>query len=405
MKKVILFALSLTIVLMAQAQDTIYYFTHSSKAFTLSVNDSLQNLSWEKLNPSNIYEPIIGVNGNTMAGPYETATYRVTYHAECGDIVSDQIEVVVYDSIQELIPYKNVGLEYFYNSGISAEDMKTILCPVEELLTAGYSLMQLSDGGFFLEDFLSAGITDADLTTAGIIGEFTDVDGKTYKWVKVGMQVWMAENMAYVCGTDCKYRHDLVESRGVCTTHKYKSICLKYWENCRFKNCDPYDIIYVAETGQYYYSGRYDFMSSTWLGFGIDCAQTVCPEGWRLPSENDWNQLFTTVGYDLSTKKIPYVHSEHAHDRAAFEGKSAPLFVGGATGLNFDYKHGHMQWKDLMVYDKVSYATSTIFLEQFYDVWENPRSEALTVTFTNEKHQATLFVGQDYPTLVRCVRD
>ena len=90
-----------------------------------------------------------------------------------------------------------------------------------------------------------------------IYGTMTDSrDGNTYKTVKIGEQVWMAENLNYA---------DSVKTPSL----KGKSWC--------------YDGVagYCEKYGRLY----------TWAA-----AKTVCPEGWHLPSYDEWNTLFTAVG-------------------------------------------------------------------------------------------------------------
>ncbi len=81
-------------------------------------------------------------------------------------------------------------------------------------------------------------------------GTFIDSrDGQMYKWVKIGEQVWMAENLNYKTnsGSWC-YDNDL------------------YF-------CKKYGRLYNWET-----------------------AMKVCPDGWHLPSDNEWTKLVNYLG-------------------------------------------------------------------------------------------------------------
>ena len=91
-------------------------------------------------------------------------------------------------------------------------------------------------------------------------GSMTDErDGKVYRTVKIGNQVWMAENLNYYDSTNLNI--------------KETSWCYGKSDNKDSSTCDV--------TGRLY----------TWAA-----AITVCPSDWRLPSDADWDSLFSVVG-------------------------------------------------------------------------------------------------------------
>jgi len=82
----------------------------------------------------------------------------------------------------------------------------------------------------------------------GTSGTFKDSrESKSYKWVKIGTQIWMAENLKYVA------------SNSKCND-----------------DCDTYGRFYNWETAK----------------------AAACPDDWHLPSQTEWKALFDYVNND-----------------------------------------------------------------------------------------------------------
>jgi len=98
-------------------------------------------------------------------------------------------------------------------------------------------------------------------------GTFTDSrDNKTYKWVKIGDQVWMAENLAY---TGSGIQHITDEN---------------VWQN----NTD-YD-------GWCYYENNTAYGDTYGVLYQWEAAKIACPTGWHLPTEAEWTTLTDYLG-------------------------------------------------------------------------------------------------------------
>ncbi len=93
-------------------------------------------------------------------------------------------------------------------------------------------------------------ITTSDEIFTGQAGLFKDErDGKVYQWVRVGDQVWMAQNLAFKADSGCspfRWKKRMAEKEGY----------------------------------------LYDWKTS----------QKVPPKGWHLPSEDEYKQMITYVG-------------------------------------------------------------------------------------------------------------
>lgn len=127
------------------------------------------------------------------------------------------------------------------------------------------------------------------------VGFMTDArDGRTYKAVKIGTQTWMAQNLNYK--VNCK------KEKGWC----YHDVLAKCY-NEDTTNCAKYGRLYswavaMDSAGEWNTNGK-------GCGYGSTCSPTtpvrgVCPQGWHLPSQTEWNTLFTAVGGQSTAGKV-----------------------------------------------------------------------------------------------------
>ncbi len=156
-------------------------------------------------------------------------------------------------------------------------------------------------------------------------GTFTDDrDNKVYKWVKIGDQVWMAENLAYLPSVNM-----------------------------------------VADgsedaAGSYYYVYGYDGTSvaaakatANYTTYGVlynwTAARNSCPAGWHLPSDAEWTELTDYLGgYSVAGGKLKETGTTHwnSPNTGATNETGFTALPGGSRGEDgtFNYVGSHGLW-------------------------------------------------------------
>lgn len=120
-------------------------------------------------------------------------------------------------------------------------------------------------------------------------GEMTDSrDGKTYKTIEIGNQVWMAENLAFLpevtfedewgSNTEQQYAvYGYTPGSGNETVEGAK----------QSDNYKTYGVLYNWS------AAMANNQSSTENSSGV---KGICPSGWHLPSDEEWKELEMTLG-------------------------------------------------------------------------------------------------------------
>jgi uncharacterized protein (TIGR02145 family) len=115
-------------------------------------------------------------------------------------------------------------------------------------------------------------------------------DAREYKTVVIGTQTWMAENLNYAAyGSKCGGVTDGIYSNS-------------FLEDVDTENCDKYGRLYDWST-----------------------ALTVCPDGWHLPSDEEWTILTDYVGKDAAGTKLKATSGWILRTRCVPSGQPPPL--------------------------------------------------------------------------------
>jgi len=100
-------------------------------------------------------------------------------------------------------------------------------------------------------------------------------DGKAYKITVIGSQTWFAQNLNYnALGSKCYNNSD--------------------------SNCDTYGRLYDWSTAM---GLNANYNNSSWDGSDVH-HRGICPEGWHIPSDDDWDILMDYADSSMAGTKL-----------------------------------------------------------------------------------------------------
>ena len=175
-------------------------------------------------------------------------------------------------------------------------------------------------------------------------GTFTDTrDDQIYKYVKIGNQEWMAENLNYETANS-------------------------YCYNDSTENCKKY--------GRFY----------TW-----EAALNACPEGWHLPTKGEFEILrFNVGGSDVAGKMLK--------SQTGWEKYKGEYYGNGIDAFGFNALPAGTRYYDGVFYDAGKYAN-------FWSASEIDENYAYDLDLGYRDESADLLnYDKDYANSVRCLR-
>jgi uncharacterized protein (TIGR02145 family) len=193
-----------------------------------------------------------------------------------------------------------------------------------------------------------------------VVGYITDSrDGQIYKTVTIGSQTWMAENLNYAY-TGVPYNYN-----------GYTSDSISWCYDDALVNCIKYGRLYT-------WAAAMD-SAGTWSTNGKGCGfyktcmpmypvRGACPEGWHLPTKDEFESLFAAVG-GQSTAGIALRSSfgwySNGNGSDAFSFSALP--AGYGTGIGCYYIEGHSAnfWGSTEYYSNYAFS---MYLAYIYDL-------------------------------------
>lgn len=145
------------------------------------------------------------------------------------------------------------------------------------------------DGGSYGEVVVRATCSDNSGGETPETGTVTDIDGYTYKTVKIGEQWWMAENLGVSKFND-----------GTAIPLYNETTDYSTWQNLTIPGyCYQWNVIDdVSKRDRTFYNG---YVIET---------NNVCPDGWHVPTSDDWKELEKAIGLTEAEVNSPQTSTE-----------------------------------------------------------------------------------------------
>ena len=182
----------------------------------------------------------------------------------------------------------------------------------------------------------------------GICGTVTDYDGNTYQTVRLGSQVWMAENLRTK-----HYANGVSIALGSTNS---ETVAYRYFPDGNSN---------YASTYGYLYNWPAVMHNSSSSSSNPSHVQGICPTGWHVPSKAEWAQLVSYVSGVNYYLQMSGTAAKALASTTGWNTSTTPGAVGSVPSINnstdFNAKAAGKFWIDwyLPVGAVATYWTST----------------------------------------------
>lgn len=175
----------------------------------------------------------------------------------------------------------------------------------------------------------------------GTGGTVTDIDGNVYQTITIGDQVWMAENLKVTCYSNGDPIPNITDNS---TWSGLTSGAYCYYDNDE-ENFDIYGCLYNL--------------------YAVNDDRDIAPEGWHVPSDDEWKQLEISLGMSQSEadvigwrgndeggklKETGTVHWD-SPNTGATNGSGFSAIPGGLLWFTFAYVGNYAYFWSITEYD------------------------------------------------------
>lgn len=233
---------------------------------------------------------------------------------------------------------------------------------------------------------ITGGIVDVILKVTMVVaitGTFTDSrDNHEYNWVQIGDQIWMSENLAWLPKV-------FPPSEGSFTEPYYYVHSYEGTNVAEAKAMENYKIHGVL--------------------YNLPAALVACPDGWHLPSNDDWDKLVKYVNngfgpYTREAFRWTDNEGEHLSDSYKGAGKHLATFYNGTNDFGFSgvpssYRHNKYDFGHL---GSSGYWWSTT---EFFHKNKTWGARLAILPYSSKVSFIMYDTYEDYGISIRCIKD
>ncbi|WP_372776062.1 FISUMP domain-containing protein [Mangrovibacterium sp.] len=321
------------------------------------------------------YLPIMLLLASCIAGCDEDEGMSANENPPTAEFSANKIKIFQGESISFTDLSTDNPADFYWNFGTSDTDTSTTQNPTKRYTMVGnYSVSLKVVNSFGSDSLIKTNYIQVDTLLLGEAGTVTDIDGNSYKTITIGNQVWMAENLKvthFPDGTEIP----LIENDSIwgALADNDDSPAFSYYNN--------------LSTGSY--GALYTYAA----------AIKAAPEGWHLPTDEEWKQLEMYIGM-----------SQEDADSEGWRGIDEGLKLKSSAG--WSNMNGTVNFGFSALPGGYRYSTNGAFYPATYHGywWTSTESDGSNayfraLSYNTSKINRDNLRGKSFGFSVRCVKD